>query len=800
MSAIGGGRLWSLRRLGLPNWRLVLLGVTAIALSLASGYTTWDGMTNFTCPARGGGENSCIGPMVLSFLITLGIQGVMLIAAWLIGESFAQGMWSADGSVAATKLGTSSWLTRLRDRLDELGQFVSYFNQWIISLFVLFAAVVVLAIVTQVYFVPDANLFGKWLTQKSLQPYLLWPTIVVAALILVATILQRETIAPYVRGTRIIAKNLPIWMMFILCMATSVFFSFDSLFSNIFPHEERRRAADIRTTKQVSGVIADLDLELQRHRSKAIEALFKSSEWNDYGRRLGQIVSIVRSAQDEIIAVWKRHVGDKAAAEAQLVRLEKDKEPKIAEIDRLKRELPLLVSEVERLKGEVFAKDSEIIAKRAEAQAEDGGVGGTLKIGKGPEFKKRQKELDDLEKLKTILVAQLRERETQLADNRRTIAAREAEIAQIDGEIRKLNGTIRMVEELIGTHAQGATKGSATGLELSDMFVALEGGLAQFRERPERAGFLSIQQHCSALLGIFDRVPALKERVSQLALRCEPDLIAEPAQRIFALNTTLATFRESCAKPERLPQNDTDALLAFGNTCIQTSGLAAADTVVLRNQLNRAAQSRDDKAHRFVVTWNAFLDGNQLAYLALSIAVAMDALVFMSGLFAANVVQSPLSRAPRAGGRSASDLEAVIHAALLPDPFFSARTLLEAFRPITNERGFSAEVRIDELNDDEARIARKVLTAASGIGAVERDLNDAGRYLVRTEFTEFLGGVCRDELLAANGATRNKASSPTVAERTRARHEMSGRPGIVGGSGSTRTLADWVAAQSGAKK
>ena len=44
------------------------------------GWTTWDGMRNFT------------GEPLLSGMITFGIQGVMLIVAWLIGESFATGM------------------------------------------------------------------------------------------------------------------------------------------------------------------------------------------------------------------------------------------------------------------------------------------------------------------------------------------------------------------------------------------------------------------------------------------------------------------------------------------------------------------------------------------------------------------------------------------------------------------------------------------------------------------------------------------------------------------------------------
>src|SRR5262245_30979448 len=62
------------------NWQLALLGATAVALSLASGYTTFDGLRNFTSAP------------LLSILIAFGIQGVMLIVTWLIGESFAAGM------------------------------------------------------------------------------------------------------------------------------------------------------------------------------------------------------------------------------------------------------------------------------------------------------------------------------------------------------------------------------------------------------------------------------------------------------------------------------------------------------------------------------------------------------------------------------------------------------------------------------------------------------------------------------------------------------------------------------------
>lgn len=74
-------RLWSkLEDTIFSSWQLALLGLTGIVLSIAAGMRTWEGMYNFT------------GEPVLSAMVTFGIQGIMLIVAWLIGESFATGM------------------------------------------------------------------------------------------------------------------------------------------------------------------------------------------------------------------------------------------------------------------------------------------------------------------------------------------------------------------------------------------------------------------------------------------------------------------------------------------------------------------------------------------------------------------------------------------------------------------------------------------------------------------------------------------------------------------------------------
>ena len=108
--------------------------------------------------------------------------------------------------------------------------------------------------------------------------------------------------------------------------------------------------------------------------------------------------------------------------------------------------------------------------------------------------------------------------------------------------------------------------------------------------------------------------------------------------------------------------------------------------------------SRDDKAHRFVVTLNAFQDGNRLAYLALAIAIAIDSLVFMSGLFGANAVRSPLSDVPSLQGPFGEPVsKAIIENALLPDTYETARATrwLRCARSRRSD-GFTKEVWMPE--------------------------------------------------------------------------------------------------------
>ena len=712
----------------LTNWRLALLGITSLALTLASGWTTWDGMTNFT------------GTPVLSFLITLGIQGVMLIAAWLIGESFAVGL---TGSGPARSVSERAF--------------------WVVSIVLLAAAFFALA--TLLIKVPSVgDMLMKVKTQLGITYHKkLWELLACLVFSIGLTTLmasQKDIFDPYLRGIKVTLKSLPIWLMFLACMLTSVFFSFDSLFSTIFPADERARAAELRTTNQVAGIVSDLGATIARRQVESVDLLFTSPEWAEYSGRINDIIGIARSAPDQIADLTRKELEAqqseraglqerKASAESQMASQSKRKDELIAEVSRLKEEVPPIAAEVDRLKAEMFKKDSEILAKKAEMQAEAGGVGGTLKAGQGPEWSKRRKELDDLQKLKAILDGQLKERSAQLSEKRGAVASAEGELAQIDSEIGKLKGEADVADKQIAiasAQKTGTALADTTEAVAATGFASLGDAFGQFRQHPDRKTFEAVQQQCSALMAVFEKVPALKDAVAQKGVRCDPGTVAERAGRVFALQDGMLAFKERCGKPDSLPQTGVDDLLAFGEKCVQTSGLSGQDTALFRTGINSIGLNRDDKAHRFIVTWNAFLDGNHLAYLALGIAFALDGLVFMSGLFGANAVSSPLVRLPAQRKRSAADLEAMMYSALRPDVYGRAKLVLGAMHPIAERDGFVSEIRLADFKEEAAKTIRSVLSVAAQLGAVRPDRNVDSVYQIRGELTEFLSKACEREL------------------------------------------------------
>ena len=245
------------------NWQLGLLTATGVVLSAASGWTTYIGIRNFTSEP------------VLAVMIAFGIQGVMLIVSWLIGESFATGM-TQQAPAGNAKADRTSMKAALA-----------------ITLFGI--AVASLALIIQF-----GTARSSEVSAALVLPLLYWGAagLVMIGLLVVAS--KAHTFRGYFDAMRVMARTSVLWVMFLACMAASVFFSFDSHFTSIFPQSERVRAAELRAQNQVAGVVADIGNMITQRQASEAEALFSTDGWREYDKHLTKLSKAAESSQGEI--------------------------------------------------------------------------------------------------------------------------------------------------------------------------------------------------------------------------------------------------------------------------------------------------------------------------------------------------------------------------------------------------------------------------------------------------------------------------------------------------------------------
>ncbi len=702
------------------NWQLTLLASTAFVLSLASGWTTWDGMRNFT------------GEPILSFMVTFGIQGVMLIIAWLIGESFASGMQ-----------------TRQRKQREDDAN----------SPAVLVAGMVVGWLFALGLLTAIANALGAFDVSRSAAQNggLSWGQIadkslyLGVGLLLLATLVinHRSDIAqPYVQSARIMAKNAVLWVMLIATMATSVFFSFDSLFTSIFPQSERKRAAEIRAVNQIAGVVSDIGALIQRRQAEEADHLFQSDGWKAYEKNLVDLTRQSQGVEREIEAYFVQQMEGRrrgiavqqeriATSQSGQAGLSSKKGTLTDELSRLKGERPTLAAELAEKKTERENRVKQIDAKRVEAMAEERGAEGTLKVGKGPQYRERVGELARMQDAVKIQEERVRDAEKRLGAVDTRVAQIERELAAVDGDIAKLKGEAQTAESRIKVAEQAKDGEEGPKVDPARVRASFERARAEFRQDPTVEKLNALSTQCAQLYGAMAATPATKERVR--GIDCDPKQAGESAGRVFALNSGLDSFAKHCSGGDKLPQTSgTDGLLNFGRKCLQDSGLPSRDSSEMSAKMSSIDLNRDDKAHRFVVTWNAFQDGNRLAYLALAIAIAIDSLVFMSGLFGATAIRSPLTDLEGRSDLTADQLEGAIDAALshTAHPRATLSALMRAMHPIHGSDGFTAEIILDE-RDGHVEEMRAVLAQGSTIGAVRPANRDRTHYLVSTGLARY---------------------------------------------------------------
>lgn len=608
-----------LMRTALTNERLFLMGLTSLALSLASGWTTFEGMTNFTRSP------------VLCFLITFGVQGIMLVSAWMIGET----------------------LVPVKNKNDD----------------------------------------------KE----------------------QKNRLVHAIMGPLSFFKVWMIWVVFFFAMAISVFFSFDSLFSSIFSNEERQRAGEIRAQNQVSGVLTDLKKRVEQRKFEAIDNLVSSAGWKNYNDRLDQMGKIARSAPELVEqqllnklrgeqAEIARHQetlaqanGQKAGFKSQQLKIEQS-------ITRLQADRPGLSAEVDQLRQQLREKQRQLDIKLAEAQKESRGIGATGREGEGPKFRAIKKEERRIKAERDVINTQKDLASTRLETLDGKVAKLTQELELINGEVAKIEGKASVAKQFIEAQTKRQSANIVEDLSATASIDSLDAARDRFQQEPNQSTFLNIQKNCTNLHNALTEVPKIASQIR--AISCEPGAAtATVAARIFTLQDAQKSQENKCSIGKGRRSTKIDSLLKLGQRCIQQSGLPEKDANSFRNILSRIDLNRDDKAKNFVVTLNAFADGNWLAYLALGLAIAIDSLVFIAGLIGAKTASYENTGSPADVMKYGLGMSTEIYGHEPED----IRTKKIFFRSISGpspEKGYLAVIDLKNLMTEEKQYVTKVLTIA----------------------------------------------------------------------------------------
>lgn len=732
--------LFSLMR----SWQLVLLSLTTIALSVASGWTTWDGMSNFTQAP------------LLSFLITFGIQVIMLVTAWRIGEEFANRPRDP-----AAQPHRSSQSAILRLALLAISFAVAA------AMLQLPSHELQTPLATPAW--SDAVL---WQSDAPLLGTSGWASLAMAialALAAFAALLALMALATSFRtAVHFATRNFIVMSMFLACMATSVFFSFDSLFAIVFPQAERARAAELRALSRAGELVSEITATQEKQRFSERSTLLAGSDWRAYAANLELVSNAMRSGAEAIARAANDATADKNRKDLDLrqslARLEIERHQKQQDRDKLQatrdgrlEKLKLLQEQAGKLEQELMQKREALAAKRTEAKAEEIGVGMSGQVGKGPNYHGIVREIS----LLSLAIDQV---EAQAKANATERAAVTNDIAQIETQLNEAAIGLADIDNRLAIENQqskdatGDANPASVIARLGEDKTLLARRKEEFEKTPARDQLLALQSACTVAIG------RLKEagQPAPAVASCDASRLQEAAAQLFVLDASAPALKAQCAALTNNSGQSAgfDQSVQRARACLEMSGLPSSATARILADIDQLERNRDDRAHRFIVTINAAQDGNRLAYLALALALGIDGLVFFAGVLGANAVRSSLATLPRPWSFNIRRAEEGLRNALAPNALHTARATLRVARPIDTPHpqtpaGTVAEVvpgaamhavwsHVIDLQDPHLAIAhdiRRLVNTAATIGAARRRPGTADVYELRAELIAFLNEI-----------------------------------------------------------
>ena len=430
------------------------------------------------------------------------------------------------------------------------------------------------------------------------------------------------------------------------------FLSFDALFSKIVPEAERDRLADLRSKTDVAAIVNKMQDATAQSRRQAARELLWGEEWLGFEEKLKQVrvaihrvpqVATAKIAELRESELAEQRANDKALADLKIgkAEIERERQRVAARLEQARERSTQLRTELTKLGKAVFEIEREIVEKTAEADAEERGIGATSVRGRGPEFAGCRVRSSGSRK---------KRRMWNCAVTATASAAPKASMPSVSS--RKKSPPWRSASSSstaasdnsaqIPTRAPKAFRCRASNARSNNSTPTWRpAACASSRTRRGKCS-TRCRNQCAKGAGFVASFDSPTNTLEGNA--CSTASLQAAAARLFALNEAKTALAQKCVSTNAALINATvEGRLSFVRDCLNLSGLLPSEAKSIASDINALERERDDQAHRFRRDVQCLPRRQQLAFLALGIAAAVDVLVLASGLLGATAIRSSLA-------------------------------------------------------------------------------------------------------------------------------------------------------------
>jgi hypothetical protein len=569
---------------------LVLIAAAIVALSVASGERTFEGMKNFF-----EGMQNAAAAVMLSALITFGVQVLMVVLAWRIGEVLS----------TSSQVGTSATSQHRKSSTAEIAHLRRFISR------------------------------------------------------------------------QFLVRNFALIASFLICATICVFFSFDAFYRGISTEAQRSIAAQGDAIEILRKIGTELTQQLESAEESAATELASGRDWEEFKKRVNAVVAVAidpafaqaqaqrakeRQAQDaaRVDEFNRTHQAaeirknEAAASREQFASAERDLELESKRLDEARSKLEGRRNELRESISQQKDKVEKALVKRDNEDKTGNGElnpKGAPNIGRGlkyrqydADYKGLNNELESLKRQESELGAEIETDKTnrELVEKRfqRTKLDHANAIAAFDAITIPAMTQTSTVEPLVSI------------LAVDEEARKLDVALTTFLVNRTRQNWAAIERQCGKVVQMIRETPGGDQRVDRLD--CAPSSgLRTSADRLGELEQRAANFKSTCT--------DVDArqltflqIVDHGRYCLQVAQLQGQSLTTLETALDKLRLERDQNAHTFTKSLVGFERGDKLAYLSAIIALGLDGLVFIAGIWGARSSVSPLTRS---GDATAAEID-----------------------------------------------------------------------------------------------------------------------------------------------